>query len=62
MVKSTGMGRVEAVNAVTKVPAGMLGIKKGELKPGYDADIAIFDEDFCIISTIIGGEVKYKRK
>ncbi|MCK5535456.1 MAG: N-acetylglucosamine-6-phosphate deacetylase, partial [Bacteroidales bacterium] len=59
MLTHTSMTRVEAINAVTKVPAKKLGIKKGELKEGYDADIVIFDEDFSIISTIVSGEVKY---
>ena len=52
---------VEAVNAVTKIPAQKLGIKKGELKVGYDADIVIFDENFSIISTIVSGETKYNK-
>ena len=61
MTKYTSMTRVEAVNAVTKIPAEKLGVSKGTLKQGYDADIVIFDEDFSIISTIIAGEVKYRR-
>ncbi len=61
MTKHTSMTRIEAVNAVTKIPAEKLGIQKGQLKVGYDADIVIFDEDFSIISTIINGKVKYKR-
>ncbi|RRS30208.1 MAG: N-acetylglucosamine-6-phosphate deacetylase [Epsilonproteobacteria bacterium (ex Lamellibrachia satsuma)] len=61
MTTLTSMTRVEAVNAVTKIPAQKLGIKKGELKVGYDADIVIFDENFSIISTIIAGKAKYKR-
>jgi len=61
MTKHTSMTRVEAVNAVTKIPAEKLGVQKGTLKQGYDADIVIFDEDFSIISTIIAGEVKYRR-
>ncbi len=61
MIKYTSMTRVEALNAVTKIPAQKLGIKKGQLKEGYDADIVIFDEDFSIISTIVACEVKYKR-
>jgi len=59
MTKHTSMTRIEALNAVTKIPAQKLGIKKGELKEGYDADIVIFDEDFSIMSTIVAGEVKY---
>ena len=58
MVQFTEMTRPEAVNSVTKVPAEKLGIKKGLLKEGYDADIVIFDENFSIIETIIAGERK----
>jgi len=61
MTKHTSMTRIEALNAVTKIPAQKLGVKKGQLKEGYDADIAIFDEDFSIISTIVAGEVKYNK-
>lgn len=61
MTTYTSMSLIEAVNAVTKVPAQKLGVNKGELKAGYDADIVIFDENFSIMSTIVGGEVKYTR-
>lgn len=60
MSKHTSMTKVELVNSVTKIPALKLGVSKGELREGYDADIVIFDENFSIISTIIAGEVKYK--
>jgi len=62
MVEHTAMTRIEAVDAVTRLPAQMLGIKKGELRQGYDADIVIFDEDFGIITTIVGGTIKYKKE
>jgi N-acetylglucosamine-6-phosphate deacetylase len=61
MTQHTSMTLTDAVNAVTKIPAEKLGVKKGSFKIGYDADIVIFDEDFSIISTIVSGEVKYKR-
>jgi len=61
MTIHTSMSRIEAINAVTKAPAQKLGLKKGELKVGYDADIVIFDENFSIISTIVCGKIKYKR-
>ena len=60
MLKHTDITLVEVVNAVTKIPAEMLELKKGVLKKGYDADIVIFDENFSIISTIIAGERKYQ--
>ncbi len=61
MTTVTPMTMIEAVNAVTKIPAQKLGVQKGRLKEGYDADIVIFDEKFSIISTIVAGKVKYKR-
>jgi N-acetylglucosamine-6-phosphate deacetylase len=60
MTRHTSMTRIEALNAVTKIPAQKLGVKKGQLKEGYDADIVIFDEDFSIITTIVAGKVKYR--
>lgn len=61
MKEHTSMDLVEIVNSVTKIPARKLGVQKGELREGYDADIVIFDENFSIISTIVSGEVKYRR-
>ena len=46
---------------MTKIPAEKLGIKKGVLKVGYDADMVMFNEEFFIDTTIIGGDVKYKK-
>lgn len=60
MKQHTSMSLVEVVNSVTKIPAQKLGIPKGELKEGYDADIVIFDEDFSIILTIVDGKIKYR--
>jgi len=53
------MTRIEVVNAVTKIPAQKLGVKKGALKIGYDSDIVLFDEDFSILMTIVNGKTKY---
>jgi len=61
MIKYTSMTVSDVVKSVTMVPAEKLGVPKGVLKIGYDADIVIFDEDFSIITTIVSGEVKYKR-
>jgi N-acetylglucosamine-6-phosphate deacetylase len=60
MREHTSMTEIEIVHTVTRAPAQKLGLSKGELREGYDADIVIFDENFSIISTIIAGEVKYK--
>lgn len=60
MTQQTSMGMVDVVNAVTTLPAEKLGVKKGVLKEGYDADIVFFDENFSIVLTIIKGKVKYR--
>ena len=55
----TSMSFLDIVKSVTKVPAEKLGVKKGMLLEGYDADIVIFHEDFSIIGVVIAGERKY---
>lgn len=59
MQSHTSMSFLDIVKSVTKVPAQKLGVKKGELKEGYDADIVVFHEDFSIILAIVEGEKKY---
>ena len=61
MTTYTNMTLVEAIKSVTQIPAQKLGIKKGELSVGYDADIVIFDEDFSIIMSIVSGKEKYRK-
>lgn len=62
MTKHTSMSVLEAVNAATKTPAQKLGINKGELRVGYDADIVVFDESFNVIYSIVSGDLRYKSK
>lgn len=46
-IKSAKISTVTAMNAVTINPCRMLGINdKGLIADGYDADIAVFDEEF----------------
>ncbi len=51
----------ECVNCASLNPATTLGIdkNKGSIEKGKDADIAIVDNEFNVITTIIGGQVKY---
>ena len=60
MQKYTSMPFIKILNSVTKAPAQKLGIKKGQLKAGYDADIVILDKDFKIYTSIVAGKVTYK--
>lgn len=45
-----------AVQMATKTPATMLGINKGEVKEGFDADLLIIDDDMNIETVIIAGK------
>ena len=60
----TGCSLPEAVRCATLNPARLLGIedRKGSLEVGKDADLVIFDEDFTVHYTILGGKILYARK
>lgn len=53
----------EAVRAVTHNPARLLGLDhcKGDLKPGMDADLVVFDRDLTVHYAVSGGEVTFAR-
>ncbi len=43
--QESGVGLAEALAAVTARPAAIVGVKAGDLAPGADADVCIFDPD-----------------
>ena len=47
----------DAVKMASETPANMLGIKKGRIEKGYDADLLIVDKNIDLKTVIIGGEV-----
>lgn len=47
----------DAVKMATTTPASLLGINKGKIEVGYDADLMILDDDLDIESVIVGGEI-----
>ncbi|MBN2722384.1 MAG: N-acetylglucosamine-6-phosphate deacetylase [Campylobacterales bacterium] len=61
MLEFTDMTLEEAIYSVTAAPARKLGIKKGFIKAGYDADMVLFDEKLDILSTIVDGKIKYTK-
>lgn len=63
VINMAGVSVQDAVMMASTTPAKIVGLsRKGQLKPDYDADIVIFDEDINIKATIIGGELKYSNK
>ena len=63
-VKFSGISLAQAVAMATLNPARVLGVddRKGRLKPGYDADLIVFDKKFQCLTTIVGGKVVFSRK
>ncbi|MBP3691697.1 MAG: N-acetylglucosamine-6-phosphate deacetylase [Clostridia bacterium] len=47
----------DAVRMATRTPAEMLGVNKGRVEQGYDADLLIIDDNMDIQTVIIAGEV-----
>lgn len=52
-----GIPEAEAFGMATATPATLLGINKGRLQAGYDADILITDTDLTPHCVIIGGKI-----
>ena len=47
----------DAVRMASRTPAELLGVKKGRIEPGYDADILITDRELNIKTVITDGKV-----
>ncbi|MDR0649079.1 MAG: N-acetylglucosamine-6-phosphate deacetylase [Synergistaceae bacterium] len=58
LMEIAGLPEATAINAATSNPANMLGIgdRKGYLAPGYDADIAVYDDNYKILQTFCMGQ------
>ena len=61
MIKHTGIGIADAVLMASNNPARLLGVdnKKGSIKVGMDADIAVIDEDINVYMTIVEGDIVF---
>ncbi len=62
-MKNTNIKINEAVNMASLNPARNLRLdnKIGSIEIGKNADIIIFDDDFCVEQTIIEGQIVYKK-
>jgi N-acetylglucosamine-6-phosphate deacetylase len=50
---SFGIPMADAFYMASATPAALLGVNKGLLKVGYDADFILLDDDFNLIDTFI---------
>jgi N-acetylglucosamine-6-phosphate deacetylase len=54
---SFGIPKKDAVKMASETPALMMGLNKGKIEVGYDADLIIVDSEFNLIRAIARGEV-----
>lgn len=52
-----GIPERDAVKMATENPATLMGLNKGKIEVGYDADFIIVDDDFRLIRAIARGEL-----
>ncbi len=61
LVKLLDVPLSKALIPATAVPADVLGLNKGRLSPGHDADIVILDSDQRPAQTFVGGREVFRR-
>jgi N-acetylglucosamine-6-phosphate deacetylase len=61
LVHLVGLRLEGALVPATRVPAGVLGQRKGRLAPDYDADIVLLDNDLRPALTLVSGEIVFER-
>ena len=49
---SFGIPKEDAIKMATETPAKLLGIKKGKIEVGYDADFVVIDDVMNAICTV----------
>lgn len=56
LVEGCGYSVPFAVKMLTETPAKVMGLNKGSIKIGYDADVIVFDDKFEVSSVFVGGK------
>jgi N-acetylglucosamine-6-phosphate deacetylase len=61
LVETVGLGWPEALQTATSVPGDALDVKRGRLRPGWIADLVVWDEDFRPLGTMVEGRWVWRR-
>ena len=56
-----GIDFYEAVKMATETPARLLGVNKGVVAEGYDADLVLLDDEMNVEWTMVGGKIVYNK-
>jgi N-acetylglucosamine-6-phosphate deacetylase len=64
LISYTGCSLSQAVRTVTATPATLLGIanRKGQIAPGFDADLVLLTSGYDVEATVIDGSVVYRKE
>jgi N-acetylglucosamine-6-phosphate deacetylase len=62
LIAFTGCSLAQAIRTISSTPATVLGIadRKGQIAPGFDADLVLLTADHRVAATIIEGEIQYR--
>jgi N-acetylglucosamine-6-phosphate deacetylase len=56
-----GKDLATAAQVCSTTPARVMGLNKGEIAPGRDADLILLDKKYQLVYTITGGEIIYQK-
>ena len=56
-----GKDLAAASRVCSRNPARLMGLNKGEIKEGRDADLVILDKEFNVLYTVVAGKVVYRK-
>lgn len=64
LIAFTGCSLAEALPTVTTVPAGLLGLseQRGQLTPGFAADLVLLSPELDVVMTVVEGGVAYSKE